>query len=196
MHRSCATTGLGVLFLALASTLASCASANEARLSDLRDGIAAGDECHSLFAIFEQVDEDSSQFREAQDAMRTVGCYTRDADRSDGGDPSSWTIDDPNSPWFEVHGEPVKLSTPCDQASAAAAAELDSTKADPLISASLYGCSTADEWMTALETYPGILGMMSPYTPIVLDLQSVCFGENLDAPVCHDAASIGVDVGS
>lgn len=201
MIRLWKTPAQAVALTAPALGLASCAgaggtsSADHGVPTDLHAQIEAGDNCADLLDTFKQIDESAPQFKDAQNEMRVVGCFSRTSEHSGGGDTSSWTIEDPQSPWLDAHGSRLELSAACGSAASDAATELDSSRADSLILATLDACPTVDEWMSALETYPGILALQTSYTPVISDLQLVCYGYRNTA-VCQDAVSLEIDIES
>ena len=83
------------------------------------------------------------------------------------------------------------VSEQCEGSMRRAAAEPDSTKADPLIRATLTACSSADEWLAALELHPGAMGLNERAEIGEMDLQVACFGYE-NTRVCRDAAERGM----
>ncbi len=79
------------------------------------------------------------------------------------------------------------------EAMATAAAERDSAAADPLIDATLYACSTVDEWLQALERYPAAMGATDKAELGELDVKVACYQKH-EAPVCKDAVLRGIDL--
>ena len=84
----------------------------------------------------------------------------------------------------------ITPSSGCQQAMQAAAAEPDSARADPLIRATLDECSSADEWLAALNDYPGAMGLTAKADIGDRELQSACYGSE-HRTVCLDAKASG-----
>jgi hypothetical protein len=74
----------------------------------------------------------------------------------------------------------------CLDAMEMAAAETNVEAADPLIGDTLSACSSADEWLAALEEHPGAMGLTARAEIGNMDLEVVCWG-NEGTPVCQDA---------
>lgn len=88
---------------------------------------------------------------------------------------------------------PVDVAASCDAAMATAAAEPDSTAAQPLIEATLSSCSTASEWLAALRLHPAAMGVAGPEYISEMDLQIVCSADGVaGTPVCADARAAGL----
>jgi hypothetical protein len=83
------------------------------------------------------------------------------------------------------------ISASCLDAMAAAAAEVDSTAADPLIRRTLSVCSDAVEWIAALQQHPAAMGLNARAAVNDLDVVAAC-GDDRSSPVCEDAARRGV----
>lgn len=158
-----------------------------AQLEQLQAAIADGDSCEALFRLFDQMDESGEGFADAQGELRNVGCFTRGSERTD----SDLAAEAPGSPWLGVPGEEVTPSTTCNAAARAAAAELDSDRAESLIAATLDACVTVDEWMSVLAIHPGVMGMVPGYIPQLQDIQLVCYSY-MDSAVCQDASRRGL----
>lgn len=180
----------GILLLAGCATASPSERAAE-QLDELRTSIADGTECSELFGMFKQMDESSDSWDAARGEIVNVGCISRDSERNDG----DLADAAPGSPWLGVPGETVTPSAACVGAAKAAAAETDSTKADPLIIATLDSCESVDEWMSVLELHPGVMGMKDGTIPQLLDLQSACY-DNMETAVCGDALALGLKVGA
>lgn len=98
-------------------------------------------------------------------------------------------------------GEPAASSTPssksvevsaaCSDAMQATAAELNLKQADELIFASLDVCQSADEWMSALRSYPGAIGVRDATFIDDSSLNIVCGPEQNSTAVCSDASARG-----
>lgn len=87
---------------------------------------------------------------------------------------------------------PVDVAAGCEASMATAAAEPDSTAAQPLIEATLSSCSTAREWLAALRLHPAAMGVSGPEFISEMDLEIACAGDNVAAaPVCVDARNSG-----
>lgn len=86
-------------------------------------------------------------------------------------------------------------SEPCVTAMQAAAAEPDSAKATPLITATLTACGTADEWQIALRQHPAAMGLTSRAVIGNTELQVSCWHAP-DSPVCVDALASGQITGN
>ncbi|AIY01604.1 hypothetical protein ART_2005 [Arthrobacter sp. PAMC 25486] len=76
--------------------------------------------------------------------------------------------------------QPVTLPTACEIGMKNAALEPDSTKADPLILATLRVCGSKAEWVAALEKHPAAMGV---YEVTGTEWAAACIGEE-DAPAC------------
>lgn len=157
----------------------------------MRAAINDGADCPDLFTILDGIDEQDSAFPTAQGELINIGCYTRTSARTDGDLRSAA----PDSPWLGVPGERVQVSAGCAEAAQAAADEPDVDRAEPLIAATLDACTSVSEWMSAIETYPGVMGMTEGYIPQLLDVQSACYSYPSTA-VCTDATNLGLDVSS
>ena len=183
---------IGVLALAITACSSPPPPAEDPvqRLDGLRAAIDDGADCPDLFALLDQMDEESSEYPSAQGELRNVGCFMRDSERSD----TALQSQAAGSPWLGVPGQEVVPATGCLDAAGAAALESDSTLAEPLIAATLDACQTVDEWMSALALEPGMLGMTPGYIPQLLDLQSVCYSY-IESAVCQDAIARGIEVG-
>jgi len=175
--------------------LAGCATASPSeraaeQLDELRTSIADGTECYELFDMFKQIDESSDSWDTARGEMVNVGCFSRDSERSDGdlADAAS------EGPWLGVPGETVTPSAACLAAAKAAAAETDSTKADPLIIATYDACESVNEWMSVLALHPGMMGLSDGYIPKLSDLELACYSY-VETAVCKDALALGLKVG-
>lgn len=191
MKRLFAGVGICIAVLIVTGCSASTSTDQSAeQLDDLRSAIESGAECTELFSVFDQIDEDAEDFPTAQGEMANVGCYSRDSARSD----SELEAQAPDSPWLGVPGEVVTPSAQCSDAAGAAAGETDSTRAEPLIAATLAACQSVDEWMSVLALQPGVMGMADGYIPQLLDLQSVCYSY-IETVVCQDALARGIAVG-
>lgn len=180
---------LGIIVLGAMLALSSCGASASGQLEDLRAGIDSGDECPQLFKIFDEIPEDAAEFPDAQGEMRNVGCHTRTSERTDGDLAESA----PDSPWLGVPGERVALSEECEAAAEAAAGETDPDAAEALIAETLEACGSANEWMSALQEHPGVMGLVEGYIPKLSDLQLVC-SHYPDSATCEDAAAQGLDV--
>jgi hypothetical protein len=181
------------LTLLLSLSLAGCASPEdqaEQKLEELRTALVEGTECPGLFTIFDQIDENATAFSTAQGEVINVGCFSRASERTDGGLADAA----PDSPWLGVPGETVKPSAECEDAAIVAAGEADSTRAEPLINATLDSCQSVSEWMSVLALHPGVMGMVEGWIPDLLGLQSACFSY-IDSAVCRDALAVGLEVG-
>ena len=63
---------------------------------------------------------------------------------------------------------------------------------EPLIR-SAYACRTVDEWVTAVKAHPEAMGQVDPaIIDPEYDLMGIC-GQAPKAPVCVDAARLGLD---
>lgn len=184
--------GAAIVVLALTGCSAAdpAGDTSPAQLKELRGAIADGDDCTALFAVFDQIDEDGEAFPDAQGELINVGCHTRGSQRTD----ADLAAQAPGSPWLGVPGEEVSPSEVCKATAQAAAAEKDSTRAEPLIAATLDDCVSVDEWMSVLALHPGVMGMAPGYIPQLLDLQTVCYTYT-DSAVCQDALGRGLKVG-
>lgn len=93
---------------------------------------------------------------------------------------------------FEEPGS-VAVSPGCAAAMSAAADEPDIDAAEPLIAATTEVCDSADEWVEALRQYPGAFGLTDDAVITTLELQIVCFDNDVDpsSPVCTDADAQG-----
>lgn len=84
----------------------------------------------------------------------------------------------------------------CEASMRAAAAEpVDSTRIQPLLTQTLYQCSTAEEWLEALRAHPGALGMTERAEIGNLDIQVMCYtlnAEQIASPMCMDAYALGL----
>lgn len=88
---------------------------------------------------------------------------------------------------------PVAVAASCEASMATAAAEPDSTAAQPLIEATLSSCSTAREWLAALRLHPAAMGVTGPEFISEMDLEIACGAENIaGTPVCVDARDTGI----
>jgi hypothetical protein len=76
---------------------------------------------------------------------------------------------------------------PCVESMRTAAAEKDSTKAEPLIAATLDACSTGDEWLNALREHPGAMGLTERATIDESSAEIACYAYP-DTAVCRDIA--------
>jgi hypothetical protein len=91
-------------------------------------------------------------------------------------------------------GQPAnpEVSSECLEAMDTAAAELDPDRADPLIIETLSACSSADEWLAALEERPGAMGLTERATIDDGSLEVACFADGAaGTPVCDDAEADG-----
>jgi len=188
-------SGFAVVSL-LVLTLAGCTGApgaregGETQLESLQQAIDAGAKCPDLLRMLDEIDEDATEFSSAQGELINVGCFTRDSARND----AELSAEASASPWLGVPGQEVSPSAHCTEASAAAAREIDATAAEPLIAETLNACVTVDEWMSALASHPGMMGMTEGYIPRLLDLETVCY-EYIDSAACQDALARGLEVG-
>lgn len=74
----------------------------------------------------------------------------------------------------------------------AAAIPADQDANEPLIR-SAFECETVDEWVAAVSKYPSAMGLADPsMIDPEYDLMGIC-GEAPQAPVCVDAARLGLD---
>lgn len=143
-----------------------------ATVADVRDAIAAGDDCPALFEIRNRIDKKSGDVDEANIDLRKIGCFSAGSSRND--------LDSPDAGTSE-----------CVASMRTAANETDSAAANPLILATLTACETADIWLAVLADYPGVMGMQAGYTPAKIDLQAACRNTK-DTPVCADAFKQGL----
>lgn len=88
-------------------------------------------------------------------------------------------------------GRSTTATDPCGTAMAAAAAEPDSTRADPLIRQTLSACTSVDEWLAALRRHPGAMGLNERAEIGDIEVQSACYGHE-HRPVCRDALERGI----
>jgi|SRR5690625_3310207 len=185
-------------------TPVSTSSSQPQGLEDLVIAAEAGETCGQLFRIFDQIEQSSSTYETAQQKLRGIGCYTRTSARSDSAtdDSHDSTVDNSNRErrpkpaigirWKGIpEGKWVSPTPTCLDAAAAAAGELDSNRAEPLIAKTLDACTSVNEWMSTLESHPGVMGMTAGYIPEKTDLSIVCSAYPNTA-VCRDAAMLGI----
>lgn len=107
-------------------------------------------------------------------------------------DSSSTPSDEPNP---EPSAQPALPTTDltCEQAiAAAAAAPLDAVNNDEVFE-SLVACSTAAEWIAGIQGAPEVFGVTSiPDADVPIYLQTVCYDQYLQSPVCTDASAQGL----
>ncbi|KAA9134405.1 hypothetical protein [Microbacterium caowuchunii] len=192
MTRASALTSTAILTLALAGCSGSMLAENRGgdQLSNLRTAIESNADCAELFSLLDQIDEDADAYPSAQGELVNIGCFMRDSTRND----ADLAAQAPDSPWLGVPGKEVEPSLTCISAAETAANEADSTRAEPLIAATLDSCQSVDEWMSVITAHPGVMGMMDGYIPQLMDLQSACYSY-VGAAVCQDALARGVRVG-
>lgn len=167
----------------------SAAMSNADILASLVTGAKNGDTCPELFAFIDQIEESSPLYGTAQDTLRSVGCYMRDSERTDQRSPGARAA--APGPWEGVSGgEEVTPSSKCLTAAKMAAEEPDEERAEPLIQSTLNECTSVNEWMSALEAYPGVMGLMPGSRPSGFELDSVCYAFKTSA-VCLDAEQQG-----
>lgn len=117
------------------------------------------------------------------------------------GEPTSTssTGDSNSTPSSAADPAPTRESAPpstdltCEQAIAAAAAvPLDAVNNDEVFE-SLVACSTAAEWIVGIQGSPDVFGVTSiPDADIPIYLQTVCYEQYLQSPVCMDAEAQGL----
>ncbi|WP_426734425.1 hypothetical protein [Glutamicibacter sp. 2E12] len=162
--------------------------APETQLDALLTGIDSGTDCPGLFPLLKAIPADTPQSEQAQAEMRNIGCFSRSSERTD----AQRGAVDPDSAWIGVPGgESVDLSEACETPAARAAQVIDADAAEVLIEKTLENCSTVNEWMSALQKYPGVMGMVDGYIPSVTDLQVACINYPQSA-VCKDAMKLGL----
>lgn len=113
--------------------------------------------------------------------------------------PSSTTGESNSTPSSESDPAPSQDSPlpatdlTCEQAIAAAAAvPLDAVNNDEVFE-SLVACSTAADWIAGIQTSPEVFGVTSiPDGDIPIYLQTVCYDQYLQSPVCMDAKAQGL----
>lgn len=177
----------GVSIVAIVLALTAC-STPEGQLADLRGAISDGNECAELFPMLKAISADKQESEDAQAEMRNIGCFTTSSERTD----AARSAVDPQSAWIGVpDGQRVVVSAECSEASMLAAEEIGSEKAELLIQRTLEECESLDEWLSALEEYPGVMGMVDGYIPSVTEVQSACIFHS-STPVCRDAADRGI----
>lgn len=84
----------------------------------------------------------------------------------------------------------AEASAACLDAMEAAAGEPDPVAAEPLLEDTLSACSTADEWLAALEQHPAAMAFTDDAEIDDTALQTPCHFYP-DTPVCEDAAAAG-----
>ncbi len=62
----------------------------------------------------------------------------------------------------------------------------------PLFDESLSVCTTSEEWLQALRTHPGAIGLKGPEFVDAISLASVCTLDVTETPVCADAVDQGL----
>ncbi|MGH3654588.1 hypothetical protein [Glutamicibacter sp.] len=183
MKKFIAGMSMGLLLLALAGCTTS-----ESQLSDLRSAIDEGKNCPELFPLLKAISSSEVASEEAQAEMRKIGCFSISSERTD----AQRGAVDPDSAWIGVPGgESVDVSEACETPAARAAQVIGSDAAEALIKKTLENCSTVNEWLSALETYPGLMGMVDGYIPSVTDVQVACINYPAST-VCNDAEKIGL----
>lgn len=184
--------GLAMVTVAVAIALAGCASNSDdppgdsVRFADFRGALDEGANCADLIELKNRLDPELHD--RANRELRNLGCYSATSERQ-----ASRADDEAAGPWKDVPGRRVVPSSQCMSAMETASAEKDPTGADPLITASLSACTTVDEWLSALEIEPGVMGMVDGTTPDLQSLQIVCHKAKA-AAVCVDAARKGIEL--
>jgi len=173
------------------------ATNHEDPLSNLVNAIDNGEHCSELFILLDHIDNKTPQFETAQRELRAISCFTRTSERSD----SKKTSEDPakaeqptrTSPWKGIpEGKRVTPSKNCLSSMSKAASEPNSTRAEPLIANTLGECASVNEWMSALEAHPNVMGMANGYIPEKIDITIACSAYP-SATVCRDASTIGIN---
>lgn len=172
-----------ILVGALCTLLAACGDGisgkdDAATVDDVVVAIASGADCRHIFEVRNRMDPKDPDRPLANEHLQSVGCFHIDSDR---------TTDEPNP----LTGNVEVVSESCRDAMRTAEAEPDSTRADPLIDATLSACSTAEEWVEALRLHPGAMGLSTAAVVSELHLQIVCY-DQAGTPVCVDAAARGL----
>ncbi|MGV2855393.1 hypothetical protein ACNPON_17585 [Glutamicibacter sp. AGC13] len=181
MKKFIAGMSMGLLLLALAGC-----TTPESQLSELRSAIDEGKNCPELLPLLKAIPSSEVASEEAQAEMRNIGCFSISSERTD----AERSAVDPDSAWLGVPGgQRVEVSAECSDASVAAAKETDSDASELLIRETLEACSTVNEWLSALQDNPGVMGMVDHYIPSSTDVQVACMNYP-GAAVCEDAASL------
>lgn len=107
-------------------------------------------------------------------------------------DPSSTPRSEPSPEPTQESGLPATNLT-CEQAIAAAAAvPLEAVNNDEVFE-SLVACPTAAEWIAGIQGFPEVFGVTSiPDADVPIYLQTVCYDQYLQSPVCTDASAQGL----
>lgn len=178
----------GLAYIAAVLALSSCSATPEDQLTDLRSAIENGEECPELFPLLKEIPGDEPVVGEAQAEMRNIGCYSPTSERTD----AERSAIDPDSDWIGVpEGKRVDVSNACLDVSEQAATEVDYLAAEQLIQRTLEVCQDTNEWLSAVEKYPGVMGMVDGAIPSVSDIQIACSAYP-DTAVCTDFQRLGV----
>ncbi|WP_344097623.1 hypothetical protein [Microbacterium deminutum] len=135
-------------------------------------------------------------------AMLTITGCSPEAGAEASGEPTSLssTSGDSNStPSSESNPGPTQESAlpttdlTCEQAIAAAAAVAPDAVNNDEVFESLVACSTAAEWIAGIQGSPAVFGVTSiPDADLPIYLQTVCYDQYLQSPVCMDAKAQGL----
>ena len=181
----------GLIGVAAVLTVSACSATPEDQLTELRSAIDAGDECPELFPLLKEIPGDDPAVVEAQAEMRNIGCFSRTSERTD----ADRSAIDPDSDWIGVPGgQRVEVAAECLNTSeqAAAMSEVDFEAAEQLIYETLEVCQDTNEWLSAVEQYPGVMGMVDGSIPSVTDIEIACAAYP-DTTVCTDFAALGTN---
>lgn len=174
--------------MVLSIGLSSCASPSTGQLEKLNKTIASGKDCPELFPLLKAIPADTSAYESAQGEMRNIGCLTSTSERTD----AEYVAVDPESEWLGVpHGKFVEVSTECLDSSQNASDELDIEKAKSLIRQTLDTCKNVNEWLSALDKNPGLLGMVAGSKPSVNEIAVAC-GVYPNTSVCSHFESLEI----
>ncbi|WP_431711281.1 hypothetical protein [Glutamicibacter uratoxydans] len=168
--------------------LSSCAATPTEQLEKLSEKIASGKDCPELFTWLKAIPADTAAYESAQGEMRNIGCLTNTSERTD----AEHIAVDPESEWLGVpDGKLVEVSTACLDSSQKASDELDIDKAKSLIRQTLDTCKNVNEWLSALDKNPGLLGMVAGSKPSVNEIAIAC-GVYPKTSVCSDFESLEI----
>lgn len=179
---------IGMLSILAVLATTSCSPTPSEQLSDLQSSIAAGTDCPELFPQLKAIPSYTTAAESAQAEMRNIGCFTRSSERTD----AKRSANSPGSAWIGVpNGKRVEVSPSCLDVVQAGSDIVDSDSAEGFIVRSLVDCSDTDEWLSALQQYPGLMGMVDNYIPSVTDIQVACMNYP-NTRVCIDARKRGL----